>query len=417
MLQDILKFVLVFVSLIKALEGADSNDITRLRAYILNNYDTHSRPVQKLHNVTTVETSFYLSGGFEFDDQLGKLTLRCMVMLIWEDQHVKWDPVNFGNLSDLTFFPTELWRPDLSVLNNYDESEIDHYGNTLMVAKSDSSVWWIPPAEFIVGCQTDFRLWPYDTQTCYIWLSSWTYHGGEVDLIIPENATKITETNEFPESREWNMVDSSVTRGSETYGTNITFVYVSIKLSIQRRSSVHTSAITMVGLGIAAAVLISFWLDPFANERLPMTLLVILINAMYLQCIHQIIPNNGNSVPLAICFFRDSLIMVTFGLAWTVGIRYLAKTKRNSPVPLPEFLQSFLNSIGATVLCLNPRPTTKGQIQRKNTENSEEDGEVSELVEEDNSIQEDWEWLARLVDRIAFIAYLITYTIFIVAFL
>lgn len=49
---------------------------------------------------------------------------------------------------------------------------------------------------------------------------------------------------------------------------------------------------------MASAILISFWLDPFANERLPVTLLLLLLNSVYLQYMHQVIPNNGTSVPL-----------------------------------------------------------------------------------------------------------------------
>lgn len=110
--------------------------------------------------------------------------------------------------------------------------------------------------------------------------------------------------------------------------------------------------------------------------------------------------------------------MVGFAFAWTVGIRYIAKMKRNSPLPLPDFVQTILNSAAATVLCVNPRPLTKGQSQRKEADNDGDDADASELVQEDDrDSQEDWEWLARFLDRIAFVAYLITYTVFICAFL
>ncbi|CAL8135333.1 unnamed protein product [Orchesella dallaii] len=412
-------FLISTVSLIRPSLGADSTDISRLRATILNNYDKNTRPTQNRHNVTTIEIYFLLSAGIQFDEQLGKLTLDLITVAAWEDEHVKWDPENYGDLTAIQFASSELWKPDISVLNNYDESEIDHFGNSLLMASSDSWIWWIPPSKFVVGCATDYYLWPYDKQQCHVWISSWAYDIDEVDLIVPENNTYLLDDwHATRESREWTVISSSVTptRSSPTNDTYLSSAYVTIVVVIQRKSSSHTAAITVVGLGIAAAILVSFWLDPFANERLPTILLAILINSIYLQYMHKIIPNNGNFVPLTIRFFSDSLVMLTFALAWTVGIRYLAKTKRNSPVPLPEFLQSFLDSKGATVLCLNPRPTTKGQIQRKNTESSEEDGEVSELVQEDNLIQEDWEWLARLVDRIAFIFYLLTYIIFIIAF-
>lgn len=109
--------------------------------------------------------------------------------------------------------------------------------------------------------------------------------------------------------------------------------------------------------------------------------------------------------------------MVTFAFGWTVGIRYLAKTKRCSPLPLPGFIEKLLNSLAATVLCLTPRPQTKGHAQRKLEETTDEE-DVSELVGEGKSdAQEDWEWLARLLDRIVFLGYLTTYIFFIAAFL
>ncbi|ODN03049.1 Neuronal acetylcholine receptor subunit beta-3, partial [Orchesella cincta] len=351
------------------------------------------------------------------DEQLGKLTLDLITVASWDDEHVKWNPEDYGNLTDLQFASSELWKPDFGVLNNYDESEMDHFGNCLLITSFDSLIWWIPPTKFIVGCATDYYLWPYDKQRCHVWVSSWAHNIEEIDIIVPENHTYVIR---FTCIREWKIIFSSVTptNYSANNDTYFSSVYVTIVVDIQRKWSSHTAAITIVGLGIAAAILVSFWLDPFANERIPLTLVVILINSIYLQYMHKIIPSNGNSVPLAVRFFSDSLVMVTFGLAWTVFIRYIAKTKRISPVPLPAALQTFLNSPAGTILCLNLRPTTKAQIQRKNTENSEDDGDVSELVEEDNnSVQEDWEWLARLVDRLLFIIYLITYTIFIVAFL
>lgn len=59
-----------------------------------------------------------------------------------------------------------------------------------MIATSDSEVWWIPPSKFTVPCAFDFRLWPFDKQTCKVVVIPWTHHEGELDFIIPNNITE-----------------------------------------------------------------------------------------------------------------------------------------------------------------------------------------------------------------------------------
>ncbi|CAG7817537.1 unnamed protein product [Allacma fusca] len=105
--------------------------------------------------------------------------------------------------------------------------------------------------------------------------------------------------------------------------------------------------------------------------------------------------------------------MVSVALVWTIGLRYLAAAKRTSPVPLPGFIQVFLDSMVSKILCLDPRP---------NTSNTSEDevgssGDEGKLVSIQSPYQADWAWLAHLLDRVAFTIYLIVYIIFTVALL
>jgi len=35
----------------------------------------------------------------------------------WTDEHLKWDPKNYANLTTIHFAAHEIWQPDLSVYN------------------------------------------------------------------------------------------------------------------------------------------------------------------------------------------------------------------------------------------------------------------------------------------------------------
>lgn len=117
--------------------------------------------------------------------------------------------------------------------------------------------------------------------------------------------------------------------------------------------------------------------------------------------------------------------MLAYALFWTICLRYLAATKRDSPVPLPSFIQSFLESVAAKILCLDPRPSTGRKQQNvEGSSNNDEPGEnqgngnpFGTGVEKTNPYQEDWAWLAHLLDRVAFVVYLVVYFVFYVALL
>jgi len=67
-------------------------------------------------------------------------------------------------------------------------------------------------------------------------------------------------------------------------------------------------------LAITSAILISFWLRPGASERLALILLVILINALYLNRLYSQLGTHGDLVPLVCKFVINSLQV----LAWTL---------------------------------------------------------------------------------------------------
>lgn len=112
--------------------------------------------------------------------------------------------------------------------------------------------------------------------------------------------------------------------------------------------------------------------------------------------------------------------MLAFALIWTVCLRYLAATKRNSPVPLPSFIQGFLESLPAKILCLDPRPSTGGGRQDVESAENNEQSDRKPLGNDmgrSNPFQEDWAWLAHLLDRVVFLIYMVAYLIFYAALL
>lgn len=62
---------------------------------------------------------------------------------------------------------------------------------------------------------------------------------------------------------------------------------------------------------IAMGVLIAFWIQPGATERLVLLLVCLINNTLYLGYIYRMLPNNGDSVPLVCELIYISLSKLT----------------------------------------------------------------------------------------------------------
>lgn len=80
-------------------------------------------------------------------------------------------------------------------INSYDEGQYDHFGKVDLVGYNDGEVWWIPPSQFQVACEADFRLWPYDNHLCAVHIASWSHLGEEINMTLYQNITYVQKTN------------------------------------------------------------------------------------------------------------------------------------------------------------------------------------------------------------------------------
>ena len=73
--------------------------------------------------------------------------------LSWTDDHLKWEPSEFGDLKQIHMGSEEIWRPDILLYNNADPSLRHPYGNAHFVVEHDGTVLWVPPAHLEAFCK------------------------------------------------------------------------------------------------------------------------------------------------------------------------------------------------------------------------------------------------------------------------
>uniref|UniRef100_A0AC34RNG9 Neurotransmitter-gated ion-channel ligand-binding domain-containing protein n=1 Tax=Panagrolaimus sp. JU765 TaxID=591449 RepID=A0AC34RNG9_9BILA len=97
----------------KDLEKFGISDEQRLFRHILVGYDTSVRPVFNASSIVNVFMGLTLTHIFNIDERNQVLALNVWVEQSWNDERIRWEPEEFGNISKLTVGANYVWRPDI----------------------------------------------------------------------------------------------------------------------------------------------------------------------------------------------------------------------------------------------------------------------------------------------------------------
>lgn len=95
----------------------------------------------------------------------------------WNDEKLRWNESDYGNLTRIALAQHEIWQPDISLYNSATGSNNDYFGNTHFFVEPNGTVLWVPPSTFKTFCDSDLRYWPFDSHKCTLLFGSWIYNG------------------------------------------------------------------------------------------------------------------------------------------------------------------------------------------------------------------------------------------------
>ncbi|CAF4828434.1 unnamed protein product [Pieris macdunnoughi] len=174
---------LIFLVFFFALDVCFANpDAKRLYDDLLSNYNRLIRPVDKTNNTVLVKLGLRLSQLIDLNLKDQILTTNVWLEHEWEDHKFKWDPLEYGGVTEL-YVPSEhIWLPDIVLYNNAD-GEYVVTTMTKAVLHYTGKVLWTPPAIFKSSCEIDVRYFPFDQQTCFLKFGSWSYDGDQAKVV------------------------------------------------------------------------------------------------------------------------------------------------------------------------------------------------------------------------------------------
>ncbi|RWS22204.1 nicotinic acetylcholine receptor subunit beta3-like protein, partial [Leptotrombidium deliense] len=161
----------------------------KLRDNLLKDYDIHARPVKSHTTITNVSFEFYIEQLVDIDITTGSVILDGAIYLHWVDEHLVWNPADYGNIKEFRFDEEDIWKPDISIL---DSSTNDNAFSTVTKApihvNASGSVYWYQTVTAISHCEFDLTNFPFDEHSCNQWFSTWTYDINAVNITLFSSA-------------------------------------------------------------------------------------------------------------------------------------------------------------------------------------------------------------------------------------
>ncbi|KHN73172.1 Neuronal acetylcholine receptor subunit eat-2 [Toxocara canis] len=164
-----------------------SDDEYRLLQDLRKNYDPHERPVLNHSEPIVIKLRILLQQLVDVDEKNQVITLVIWMQQMWNDYKMKWDPKEYGGITNIRFASSsnDLWKPDVLLFNSADD-KFDANFPVNFVVKYTGDVLFAPPGIVKSSCQIDITWFPFDEQLCYLKYGSWTYTGHQVDLLIDD---------------------------------------------------------------------------------------------------------------------------------------------------------------------------------------------------------------------------------------
>uniref|UniRef100_A0A914Y6N4 Neurotransmitter-gated ion-channel ligand-binding domain-containing protein n=1 Tax=Panagrolaimus superbus TaxID=310955 RepID=A0A914Y6N4_9BILA len=146
-------FLLIFfITAFLAFSNANEDE-QRLYADLLNNYNALERPVENSSEALVVKVRLFMQQIVDVDEKNQMVQINAWIRYIWFDYKLKWDPSDYGGITDVRFPGSldQIWKPDVLLYNSADENFDTTFKSNQLVYHT-GEVNWIPPGILKFTC-------------------------------------------------------------------------------------------------------------------------------------------------------------------------------------------------------------------------------------------------------------------------
>ncbi|XP_011293454.1 acetylcholine receptor subunit alpha-like 2-like isoform X1 [Musca domestica] len=357
------KWLCLLMLLILLCQSVQANpDAKRLYDDLLSNYNRLIRPVSNNTDTVLVKLGLRLSQLIDLNLKDQILTTNVWLEHEWQDHKFKWDPSEYGGVTEL-YVPSEhIWLPDIVLYNNAD-GEYVVTTMTKAILHYTGKVVWTPPAIFKSSCEIDVRYFPFDQQTCFMKFGSWTYDGDQIDLKHinqkndKDNKVEIgIDLREYYPSVEWDILGVPAERHEKYYPCCAEpYPDIFFNITLRRKTLFYTVNLIIPTVGISYLSVLVFYLPADSGEKIALCISILLSQTMFFLLISEIIPSTSLALPLLGKYLLFTMLLVGLSVVITIIILNIHYRKPSTHRMAPWVRSFFIKRLPKLLLMRVPK--------------------------------------------------------------
>jgi hypothetical protein len=306
--------------------SANVTEVETLYNNLLSGYNKYVLPLPSTNDPVYVNVSFSLIGIKEFDEVNGKFSVTGYFIITWSDKRLTWTPSQFNNLYKIAFPESQVWIPNLALVNPYDRVESLGKGIVPVTITSTGTAFWSPADVISSGCDVDVTYYPFDIQSCSMQLMC---SGFAPTDIVTQAQTAEINMDLFSEHGTWEIMDKKL----KTFLTSgVSFVSIDIKM--KRRPTFAVINIILPMVFMVVLNLLVFVLPVESGERLSYSITVLLAIAVFLTLVGDNLPKTSKPTAMLSYFLLGDLILSSLICFFVIiGLSFYHKEDTETSVP------------------------------------------------------------------------------------
>ncbi|XP_037953579.1 acetylcholine receptor subunit alpha-like 2 [Teleopsis dalmanni] len=358
-----MKLFYIFLLMTLLCETVNANpDAKRLYDDLLSNYNRLIRPVSNNNHTVLVKLGLRLSQLIDLNLKDQILTTNVWLEHEWQDHKFKWDPSEYGGVTEL-YVPSEhIWLPDIVLYNNAD-GEYVVTTMTKAILHYTGKVVWTPPAIFKSSCEIDVRYFPFDQQTCFMKFGSWTYDGDQIDLKHinqkndKDNKVEVgIDLREYYPSVEWDILGVPAERHEKFYPCCAEpYPDIFFNITLRRKTLFYTVNLIIPCVGISYLSVLVFYLPADSGEKIALCISILLSQTMFFLLISEIIPSTSLALPLLGKYLLFTMLLVGLSVVITIIILNIHYRKPSTHKMAPWVRAFFIKRLPKLLLMRVPK--------------------------------------------------------------
>lgn len=175
-----------------------------LRRDLFHNYEKDSRPIYDINKPVDVDMGLAIQTLEQFNQKTETIKLNIWFRMNWINEYMYWYNNSNYTMTSIDVNPTDIWTPDIELINAASLPEIYTLKGGLMLY-SNGECMWSRPGIFMFSCPLDLHNFPFDIQSCSMTFASWIFSNQYLNLKPYNNKEKAVDIlNDFSHS-EWNI--------------------------------------------------------------------------------------------------------------------------------------------------------------------------------------------------------------------